>query len=214
MRLRFFAGRTRDGLSALGLAAMLAACGGEVAPPASASATTESYPSVREYSTGHFGVGSAATPAQLAAWDTDIGPEGAELPPGRGSARDGARIFAQQCAACHGAEGQGLEPLYPLLISRDPRGEGFEFASDPKIPRSIGNYWAHATTLYDYIRRAMPLYTPGSLSADETYAVVAHLLAANQIIPDTATLDAAALRAVQMPARDKYVPDDRSPTRP
>ncbi|WKW11848.1 cytochrome c [Pseudogemmatithrix spongiicola] len=191
----------------------LAACGGESAVPAAAP-SAESSPPVREYRAGQFGVGSAATTAQLAAWNTDIGPEGAELPDGRGNARDGARIYAQQCAACHGAEGQGLEPLYPLLISRDPRGEGFDFASDPKIPRSIGNYWAHATTLYDYIRRAMPLYTPGSLSSDETYAVVAYLLAANRVIPDTATLDAAALRAVQMPARDKFVPDDRSPSRP
>ena len=107
-----------------------------------------------------------------------------------------------------------MEPVYPLLISRDPRGEDFDFASDPSIPRSIGNYWSHATTLYDYIRRAMPLFTPGSLSADETYAVVAYLLAANAVIPDTATLDAAALRAVRMPARDRFVPDDRSPTRP
>lgn len=194
----------------------LAACGGEAVDRSSAAvaAADASYPAVREYDRGHFRIGATPTPAQLVAWNTDIGPEGSELPEGRGSARDGAQIFAQQCAACHGAEGQGLEPLYPLLISRDPRGEGFDFASDPKIPRSIGNYWSHATTLYDYIRRAMPLYTPGSLSADETYAVVAYLLAANKVIPDTATLDAAALRAVQMPARDKFVPDDRSPTRP
>lgn len=215
-RRRWFSalGFSALGFLALGFSAALAGCSGDPAPAASASAATASYPTVREYTPGHFGVGSAPTPAQLAAWNTDIGPEGAELPAGRGGARDGARIYAQQCAACHGAEGQGLEPLYPLLISRDPRGEGFEFASDPKIPRSIGNYWPHATTLYDYIRRAMPLYTPGSLSADETYAVVAFLLAANDVIPDTATLDAAALRAVQMPARDKFVPDDRSTTRP
>ncbi|MBA3853284.1 MAG: hypothetical protein C0503_02655 [Gemmatimonas sp.] len=194
----------------------LAACGGEAADRSTAAvaAADASYPAVREYDRGHFRIGATPTKAQLVAWNTDIGPEGAELPEGRGSAREGAQVFAQQCAACHGAEGQGLEPLYPLLISRDPRGEGFDFASDPKIPRSIGNYWPHATTLYDYIRRAMPLYTPGSLSADETYAVVAYLLAANKVIPDTATLDATALRAVQMPARDKFVPDDRSPTRP
>lgn len=211
MRLHLSA--ARKGLSLLAVVA-LAACGGDAAPSAASAASTDAYPAVREYSAGHFGVGSAPTSTQLAAWNTDIGPEGTELPEGRGSARDGAQIFAQQCAACHGAEGQGLEPLYPLLISRDPRGEGFAFSSDPKIPRSIGNYWPHATTLYDYIRRAMPLYTPGSLSADETYAVVAYLLAANNVIADTATLDAAALRAVQMPARDKFVPDDRSPTRP
>jgi cytochrome c len=200
---------------AAGSGALLLAmgCAGEPVPAADASSAV-AYAAPREYPAGHFGLGAAPTPAQVAAWNTDIGPEGEALPPGRGSARDGGRIFAQQCAACHGAAGQGLEPLYPLLVSRDPRGEGFAFASDPTIPRSIGNYWSHATTLYDYIRRAMPLYTPGSLSADETYAVVAFLLAANAVIPDTATLDAAALRAVQMPARGKFVPDDRSPTRP
>lgn len=174
----------------------------------------EPYPKPREYGTGHFALGANATPAQVAAWNTDIGPEGLELPAGRGSARDGAAIYRGQCAACHGAEGQGLDPLYPALIGRPGEGENFDFASQPKAVRTIGNYWAHATTLYDYIRRAMPLYTPGSLSADETYAVTAYLLAANQIIPDTASLDAEALRAVVMPARGRFVADDRSPSRP
>ncbi|MBX3133336.1 MAG: cytochrome c [Gemmatimonadaceae bacterium] len=181
---------------------------------ADSSVAAAAYPPVAEYRRGHFALGASATRAQIAAWDTDIGPEGRELPAGRGSVRDGAAIYRAQCAACHGVEGQGLEPLYPALVGRDPRGEGFDFASDPSIPRTIGNYWSHATTLYDYIRRAMPLYTPGSLSADETYAVTAYLLAANHVIPDSAVLDAAALRAVVMPARDRFVPDDRSPTRP
>lgn len=198
----------------LASAALVAAACGRDASSASTPAASESYAAPREYRPGHFGIGTAVTPAQLAAWDKDIGPDGAALPAGRGDASTGAQIFAQQCAACHGAQGQGLEPLYPALIGRDPRGEGFDFAADPRIPRTIGNYWSHATTLYDYIRRAMPLYTPGSLSADETYAVVAYLLAANGVIPENATLDAASLRAVQMPARDKFVPDDRSPQRP
>ncbi len=167
-----------------------------------------------QYATGHFALGTPATAAQIAAWNTDIGPDGLGLPAGRGSAKQGAVIYAAQCAACHGAEGQGLEPLYPALIGRPADVESFDFASHPKAVRTIGNYWSHATTLYDYIRRAMPLYTPGSLSADETYAVTAYLLAANRVIPDTAVLDAAALRAVVMPARDRFVADDRSPTRP
>lgn len=172
------------------------------------------YAAAPTFRSGHFSIGRAATPAQVAAWNTDIGPEGAELPLGRGSARDGATIYRAQCAACHGAEGQGLEPLYPALIGRPAEGESFDFASNHSVVRTIGNYWPHATTLYDYIRRAMPLYTPGSLSADETYAVTAYLLAANGVIPDSATLDAAALRAVVMPARERFVADDRSPSRP
>lgn len=171
-------------------------------------------PESAKYATGHFAVGTPATPAQIAAWNTDIGPEGLELPAGRGSATQGAAIYAAQCASCHGAQGQGMEPTYPALIGRPAEVESFDFASNPKSAHTIGNYWSHATTLYDYIRRAMPLYTPGSLSADETYAVVAHLLAANRVIADTAVLDAAALRAVVMPARDRFVPDDRSPTKP
>lgn len=197
----------------VGFALLVGACGGDGAATASSSSGAGTgYAPVAEYKAGHFGIGTTATRAQIAAWDTDIGPEGVELPAGKGSARAGGEIYRAQCAACHGANGEGMAPVFPALIGRDPRGETFDFASDPSIPRTIGNYWSHATTLYDYIRRAMPLYTPGSLSADDTYAVTAYLLAANRVIPDTAVLDAAALRAVQMPARDRYVADDRSPT--
>lgn len=165
------------------------------------------------YAAGHFGLGRAPSANEVAAWNRDIGPEGLELPAGRGSAREGEAIYRVQCAACHGITGQGIEPVYPALVGRDPRGEEFDFSADPSVPRTIGNYWPHATTLYDYIRRAMPLFTPGSLSADETYAVTAYLLAANRVIPEDAVLDAASLRAIRMPARDRFVPDDRSPTR-
>lgn len=198
---------------ALVLTLALVACNEAPAPRSVvAAAAGEAYPAVAKYPKGHFGLGRAPTRAEVAAWDTDIGPEGAELPPGKGSAKDGEQIYRAQCAACHGLQGQGVAPVYPALIGRDPRGEAFDFAADPTIERTIGNYWSHGTTLYDYIRRAMPLFTPGSLSPDETYAVTAYLLAANKVIPGDATLDAAALRAVQMPARDRFVPDDRSPT--
>ena len=172
------------------------------------------YAAPAAYRAGHFALGSTATTAQVAAWNTDIGAEGRELPAGRGSAGEGESIYGAQCAACHGANGEGIAPLYPALVGRPSGGESFDFAGDGSIPRTIGNYWSHATTLYDYISRAMPLYTPGSLSAEETYAVTAYLLAANRIIADTATLDAVTLRAVVMPARDRFVADDRSPTRP
>jgi cytochrome c len=201
------------GLTIPGLALFFAACGGEAAIPAAGGAsTTESYAPTATFAAGHFGIGATPTPAHIAAWDTDIGPEGTELPEGRGNAREGAELYRTQCAACHGMKGEGMAPAFPALIGRDPRGEDFNFASDPGIPRTIGNYWSHATTLYDYIRRAMPLYTPGSLSTNQTYAVTAYLLAANRVIPDTAALDAASLRAIKMPARDRYVADDRSPS--
>ena len=96
-----------------------------------------------------------------------------------------------------------------MLVGRDPKGEGFGFAADFKIARTVGNYWPNATTLFDYIRRAMPHAAPGSLTNDEVYALTAQLLSWNQILPPTATLDAAALKAVKMPAAGKFVVDDR-----
>jgi cytochrome c len=101
-----------------------------------------------------------------------------------------------------------MAPVFPALIGREPR-EGFPFASDRKLVRTIGNYWPYATTLVDYIRRAMPLTQPGSLGSDEVYSLTAFLLAANGILPETATLDSASLMAVRMPARDRFVRDDR-----
>jgi cytochrome c len=207
--------RTPAFVPAVAALLVVAACGGgadSARVVVSAAPGDSAYPAPPATSAGHYGIGRAPSRAEVAAWNTDIGPEGVELPPGKGSAREGEALYRTHCAACHGMNGEGLA-VYPALIGRDPRGEDFGFAGDPTIPRTIGNYWSHATTLYDYIRRAMPLFTPGALSADETYAVTAYLLAANRVIPDSTVLDAAALRAVQMPARDRFVPDDRSPTR-
>lgn len=158
-----------------------------------------------------YGIGGSADRRQLAAMDLDIGAEGAELPPGRGTVAQGAELYKAQCAMCHGQKGEGMEPAFPRLLGREPAAEGFKFATDPKLPHTIGNYWSHATTLFDYIRRAMPHTAPGSLTDDQVYALSAYLLAMDDVIPDDATLDAAALRAVKMPYADRYVPDDRRP---
>jgi len=163
----------------------------------------------RARSPERFELGRPATPQETAVLDIAIGPEGAGLPAGSGSAADGAKIFQQKCASCHGLQGQGMPPAYPALIGRDPKGEGFVFASDFKLVRTIGNYWPNATTVFDYVRRAMPFTQPGSLTSDETYAITAYLLAANKVIPDSAVLDAAALTKVKMPYADRFVPDDR-----
>ncbi len=156
-----------------------------------------------------YGLGRAASPAEVAALAIDVAPDGAGLPPGHGSVADGEKIFAAKCAICHGPKGEGIPPVYPQLVGRPAAAEGFAFDTNPRLPKTIGNYWPYATTLYDYIRRAMPLAAPGSLHDDEVYALTAYLLAANQVIPADATLDAASLAAVKMPYADRFVRDDR-----
>lgn len=158
-----------------------------------------------------FGIGSAVDADQLAAMDLDIGADGAELPAGSGSVAQGAVLYKAQCASCHGQKGEGMEPAFPRLLGRDPGAEDFKFSTDPKLPHTIGNYWSHATTLFDYIKRAMPHTAPGSLTNDQVYALSAYLLAMDDVIADDATLDAASLRAVKMPYADRFVPDDRRP---
>ena len=154
-----------------------------------------------------FDLGRAASAAEVAAVDIDVTPSGAGLPAGSGTAAQGATLYATNCASCHGANGEGKPPAYPQLLG-GPKGS-FDFASDFKIPRTVGNYWPYATTLFDYIRRAMPLAAPGSLTPDQTYAVTAYLLNREGIIPDGTSLDAKSLAAIQMPAKSHFVVDDR-----
>ena len=186
------------------LLVLAAACSREqAAPAATAGAGFASIPAK------HYGLGRAATPAEIAALNIDVGPDGEGLPAGSGTVALGAELFQKKCAMCHGAKGQGMLPAFPLLVSRDPKAEGFTFAGDPKLQKSIGNYWPDATTVFDYVRRAMPLLQPGSLTNDEVYSLTAFLLAANDVIPMGATLDSASLVQVKMPYRDRFVPDDR-----
>jgi len=155
-----------------------------------------------------YGVGRAASEAEVAAVDVDVAPDGAGLPSGSGSVARGEAVYAARCAACHGARGEGT-PAYPRLVGRDSIAEGFPFARDARLERTIGNYWPYASTVFDYVRRAMPPEAPGSLGDDDVYAVTAWLLAGNGVIPATATLDSASLARVVMPYRDRFVPDDR-----
>lgn len=153
-----------------------------------------------------LGIGRAATPEEIKKLDIDVMPDGRGLPPGRGTVSDGAALYAQKCAACHGKNGEGGS--FDRLVATDS-GKNFDFAINPKLPRAVGNYWPYATTLYDYTYRAMPFMQPGSLSPDETYALVAYILALNKIVPEDAVMDQASLPKVKMPARDRFVPDNR-----
>jgi cytochrome c len=163
----------------------------------------------------HFDLGRPASAAEIAVWDIDISPDGRGLPSGSGTAAQGAVVFASKCASCHGPNGEGqvgkpaaMQAVAPKLVGRDPR-EGFPFGQDPKLVKTVGNYWPYATTIFDYVRRTMPLSAPGSLSNQEVYAVVAYLLVQNEIVPTAAVMDSLTLPAVKMPARDKFVVDDR-----
>lgn len=152
-------------------------------------------------------IGRRPTDDEIRAWDIDVNPEGKGLPPGHGTYAAGAAIFAQKCAACHGPHGEGMGP-YPRLIGREPR-DSFPFGRDLKYVKTIGNYWPYATTVYDYIHRAMPLTAPGSLRPDELYSLTAFLLAENDVIGRDAVMDAQTLPRVRMPARGHFVVDDR-----
>jgi cytochrome c len=99
--------------------------------------------------------------------------------------------------------------MHPALIGRDPRAENFVFGQQAGLTRTIGNYWPNATTVFDYVRRAMPQSAPGSLTNDEVYALTAYLLAANQVIASDAMLDSASLGRVKMPYASRFVRDDR-----
>jgi cytochrome c len=155
-----------------------------------------------------FGFGKSATAEEIAAWDIDVKPDGKALPPGSGTVEEGETLYEAQCAVCHGKNGVGGPNDRLVVHSAD---EAFPDAKDEDTwrHRTIGNYWPYATTLFDYIRRSMPMNLPGSLEADEVYALSAYLLYLNHIVAADAELDAASLAAVEMPARDRFVRDDR-----
>lgn len=141
-------------------------------------------------------LGRTAMAAEIARMDISVDSDGGGLPSGSGSVADGARVFAEKCEACHGAGGVG-GPADQLAGGGSPRA---------KTPiRTVGNYWPYAPPLFDYIRRAMPLTEPQSLSNDETYALVAYLLSLDGVVAKDVVLDARSLAAVRMPNRDGFV---------
>ena len=134
----------------------------------------------------------------VAAWDITVFPSGANLPPGSGTAAEGAVLYAQQCAACHGVNGEG--GLAAPVVGGEPLTNGID------TRKTIKNFWASATTLFDFTRRQMPLYTPRTLTDDQVYALTAYLLAINDIIDEDTEMNAETLTQVQMPNRDGFIP--------
>jgi S-disulfanyl-L-cysteine oxidoreductase SoxD len=147
-------------------------------------------------------LGKSISPEDLAAWDISIGPDGAGLPPGSGTPKQGEVVFNTKCQACHGAKGAGT-PNDRLV-----GGQG-TIASDKPAVKTVGSYWPYATTLFDYVRRAMPYVQSKSLSNDEIYAVAAYILNLNGVISDNDTIDAQTLPKVKMPNRDGFIPFHR-----
>ncbi len=143
-------------------------------------------------STQVYRMGRPARDSEIAAWNIDIMPDGDGLPKGSGTAREGALVYAQQCAACHGPKGKGVPPYLALSATETSW-------------RTVGDYWPYATTVFDYVRRTMPFDTPGSLSNDEAYALTAFLLH----VPIDAVIDATNLAQVVMPNANGFILDDR-----
>jgi cytochrome c len=144
------------------------------------------------------GLGRVAPPDEIASWDVSIGPDGAGLPPGRGTPKQGETVFAEKCVACHGEKGAG-KPNDQLVGGRG------SLSGEQAPVKTVGSFWPYATTLFDYVRRAMPLNAPKSLSNDEVYAVSAYILQLTGIIGEADAMDAQTLPEVQMPNRDGFI---------
>ena len=153
---------------------------------------------------GYYGYGTPARPDQIAGWNIDARPDGVGLPAGSGSVAAGSKIYADQCAVCHGTFGEG-EGRFPKLTG----GEG-TLTKDRPEP-SVGSYWPFAVTLFDYINRAMPFQSPHSLPVDDVYALTAYVLNINNIVGNNFIADRDSLPKVRMPNHDHFIWQDPRP---
>jgi cytochrome c5 len=151
---------------------------------------------------GERPIGRVPTPEEIARWDIDVRPDGLGLPPGRGTAREGEEIYLARCASCHGEFGEAVG-RWPQLVG----GQGSLTWDDPI--KTVTSYWPYATTVFDYIRRAMPFGDAQSLTDDEVYAITAFLLASDGIIPEDFVVDAQSLPKIVMPNADGFIDDPR-----
>jgi mono/diheme cytochrome c family protein len=152
-----------------------------------------------------YGIGQSATPAQIAGWDIDVRPDGEGAPPGQGSVKQGEEIYMNQCAACHGEFGESAG-RWPQLA----QGKGTLATNDPV--KTVGSYYPYLSSVFDYIRRAMPFGNAQSLSNDELYAVTAYVLNLNDIVDDKFVLSKKTWAQVKMPNAGGFYDDDRETT--
>src|SRR3990172_379053 len=153
----------------------------------------------------HYGIGQTATPEQVAGWDIDVRPDGQGAPPGQGSVKAGEKVYMDKCAACHGEFGESAG-RWPQLA----QGKGTLASHDPV--KTVGSYYAYLSTVFDYIRRAMPFGDAQSLSNDELYAVTAYVLNLNDIVDDNFVLSKDTWRQVKMPNQGGFFDDNREKT--
>lgn len=154
---------------------------------------------------GHYGVGKTATAEEIAGWDIDIRPDGKDLPAGQGSVAQGEPLYEAKCASCHGSFGEG-QGRWPLLAGGD------DSLTDERPEKTVGSFWPYASTLWDYINRAMPYTAPKSLTPNEVYAISAYVLYLNEIVEDDFVLNQNNLATVKMPNEENFYIDDRPDT--
>ena len=142
-------------------------------------------------------LGKPISPAEIAAWDISILPDGSGLPPGSGTPAQGSDIYAGKCAICHGANGTG--GLAAALVGGNPLTSGID------TPKTVANFWPYATTLFDFTRRAMPWPKPRTLTNNEVYALTAYILALNKLIGENDVMSGDTLPKVRMPNRDGFI---------
>ena len=183
---------------AFGLFALLSA-----AVPALSAAPEAGATAPASHPPGYYGYGTTPTPAQIAGWAIAVRPDGQGLPPGHGDVTTGGNVFQVVCASCHGTFGEGVG-RYPKLANG---GKLTGARPDP----TVGNYWPYATTLYDFINRAMPFPTPHRLPPDQVYAIVAYILNLNNIVPANFVADRDSLPKVKMPNRHGFIWKDPRP---
>ena len=150
----------------------------------------------------NYGIGHAATPEQIAGWDIDVRPDGQGAPPGHGSVKEGEKVYLDKCAACHGEFGESAG-RWPQLA----QGKGTLASNDPV--KTVGSYFPYLSSVFDYIRRAMPFGAAQSLSNDELYAVTAYVLNLNDIVDDKFVLSKQTWGQVKMPNQGGFFDDDR-----
>ncbi len=148
-----------------------------------------------------YGVGRAPAPEEIRRWDISIAPDGTGLPEGSGTAAAGREVYTNRCAKCHGEKGEGRDSV--ALAG----GQGT--LKNPKPLRTVGSFWPHATTIWDYVNRAMPFNNPGMLSRDQVYGVTAYVLFLNGLIGENEVMDRRSLPKVRMPNRNGFVADPR-----